>query len=64
MAKPGSRSKPRRGELTRDQVVAAALACLDRHGIEHFSLREVARDLGVYPTAVYWHVPGGRRRTG
>lgn len=52
--------KSRRGDLTREQVAAAALACLDRNGLERFSLREVARDLGVFPTALYWHVPGGR----
>jgi AcrR family transcriptional regulator len=52
--------KSRRGDLTREQVAAASLACLDRKGLERFSLREVARDLGVFPTALYWHVPGGR----
>ena len=52
--------KPRRGDLSRGQVAGAALACLDRKGLEKFSLREVARDLGVFPTAIYWHVPGGR----
>ncbi|SJZ69570.1 transcriptional regulator, TetR family [Enhydrobacter aerosaccus] len=55
-----SKPKSRRGDLTRDQIVTAALACLDRSGLEAFSLREVARELGVFPTALYWHVPGGR----
>jgi len=52
--------KPRRGELTRDRVVATALDCLDRLGLEAFSMREVARAVGVFPTALRWHVPGGR----
>lgn len=56
MPKPNSR----RGDLTREQIVSAALACLDRSGLDDFSLREVARELGVFPTALYWHVPGGR----
>lgn len=55
-----SKPKLRRGDLSRTQVVAVALACLDRGGLANFSLREVARDLGVFPTAIYWHVPGGR----
>jgi len=59
MAKTASR-KPQRGELTREMVVSAALACLDRSGLEGFSLREVARSIGVFPTALRWHVPGGR----
>jgi AcrR family transcriptional regulator len=52
--------QPRRGDLSRAQVIDTALACLDRAGLEAFSLRAVARDLGVFPTAIYWHVPGGR----
>jgi TetR/AcrR family tetracycline transcriptional repressor len=54
------KSNPRRGDITRDQVIEAALACLDRDGLDDFSLRAVARDLGVFPTAIYWHVPDGR----
>jgi TetR/AcrR family tetracycline transcriptional repressor len=26
--------------------------------VEAFSVRDLARTLGVYPTALYWHVPG------
>lgn len=52
--------QPRRGELSRDQIITAALDCLDRSGLEAFSLREVARALNVFPTAVYWHVRDGR----
>ena len=53
-------ARVKRGDLSREQVVEAALQCLDRVGIEGFSLREVARAIGVFPTALYWHVPGGR----
>ena len=50
----------RTAPLNREAIVMAAMARIDADGLEAFSLREVARDLGVYPTALYWHVPGGR----
>ena len=46
--------------LSRESVLAAALALIDQRGVEAFSVRDLARSLGVYPTALYWHVPGGR----
>ncbi|GLS16071.1 TetR family transcriptional regulator [Hydrogenophaga electricum] len=44
--------------LSRDAVLNAALALIDRKGVNAFSVRDLARELGVYPTALYWHVPG------
>lgn len=44
--------------LSTERIVEAALALIDRDGLAAFSLRDVARALGVYPTALYWHVPG------
>jgi len=38
-------------------IVEAALKSIDRDGLESFSLRNLAADLGVYPTAIYWYVP-------
>lgn len=46
--------------LSTERIVGAALACLDEVGFTGFSLRGVARALGVFPAALYWHVPGGR----
>ena len=46
------------GALSKERIVEAALALIDRDGLAAFSLRDVARTLGVYPTALYWHVPG------
>lgn len=43
--------------LNRDRIVDTALALIDREGIAAFNMRELARALGVYPAAVYWHVP-------
>lgn len=46
---------PRAG-LTRDSIAAAALALLDEVGVEGFSMRTLARRLGVDPMAAYRHV--------
>jgi TetR/AcrR family transcriptional regulator, tetracycline repressor protein len=43
--------------LNKKRVVAAALSLIDAQGIEAFSMRGLAQELGVYPTALYWHVP-------
>ena len=42
--------------LTEERIVAAALELIDAAGLSNFSLRDVARSLDVYPTAVYWYV--------
>lgn len=42
---------------TRSHVVAAALRVLDQHGLEHCSMRRVAAELSVQPSALYHHVP-------
>jgi TetR/AcrR family tetracycline transcriptional repressor len=55
-ATPRTASEP--SGLTREAVLAAALAQIDERGVEAFSVRDLARTLGVYPTALYWHVPG------
>src|SRR5258708_852573 len=57
------RGRPERSAknaLDREQIVASALALIDRDGLEGFSLRQLARHLGVFPTALYWHLPGGK----
>ncbi|WP_353474765.1 TetR family transcriptional regulator [Salipiger sp. H15] len=56
-------ARPLRGRaasvgLTRDQVVDAAIAQIDATGLSAFSLRELARSLGVSPAVIYWHVGG------
>lgn len=55
----GATSKPRRGRpprLTRDRIVEAALALVDRGGTDGLTMRALARELGVDPMAVYRHV--------
>lgn len=49
------RRKTAQRSLTREAVIAAALAEIDRTGLEGFSLRNVAKALGVFPAAVTWH---------
>lgn len=51
-----SRSKSG-GSLTRDAIVTAAIEELDSSDIGAFSIRNVAARLGVYPAAIYWHIP-------
>ena len=43
-------------KLSREVVVDAAIDLIERDGLAAFSMRSLARDLGVRPNAVYWHV--------
>jgi AcrR family transcriptional regulator len=43
--------------LSSELIVATALAEIDARGLDQFSVRNVARALEVYPTAIVWHVP-------
>jgi AcrR family transcriptional regulator len=42
--------------VSRDRIVAAARALVESGGLEALSMRKVAADVGVAPTAIYWHV--------
>ncbi len=43
--------------LTRAQIVAAAIALVDRDGLDALSMRRLANELGVGPMTLYYHVP-------
>ena len=45
----------RRPSITREQLVAGALAFVDEHGLDAFTLRALAPTIGVSHTAVYTH---------
>jgi AcrR family transcriptional regulator len=45
-----------RTRLSRPLVLEAALALADEHGLEGFSMRRLAQELGVVPMALYKHV--------
>lgn len=42
---------------SRDDVLAAALDLLQNHGLAELTMRRLAGELGVQPSALYWHVP-------
>lgn len=51
---PRKRNQP---QLTREQIVAAAVRLIDEHGLESHSMRQLGAELGVDPTSVYHYVP-------
>ena len=51
----GARPEPRL-PLTRDRVLATAVALADEGGIASLSMRKLAQELGVVPMALYKHV--------
>jgi AcrR family transcriptional regulator len=57
MAEPTARRGPtRRGTLSRDGIVTAAIALADREGLAHLSMRALAKELGVEAMSLYHHV--------
>ncbi|MFI9639426.1 TetR/AcrR family transcriptional regulator C-terminal domain-containing protein [Micromonospora sp. NPDC051925] len=42
--------------LTRERIVAAAVALLDQQGVDGLTMRRLAERLAVTSTALYWHV--------
>ena len=50
-------SKRPRVPLTRERIVSAALALVDREGISALSMRRLGVELGVDPMAIYYYVP-------
>jgi AcrR family transcriptional regulator len=45
-----------RSSLTRSEIIGAALGYVDEHGLDALSMRALAKEIGVYPTALYWHI--------
>lgn len=56
MTPPDSNRSPRAPRRTKEDVVDAAVALLDRVGLPDLSMRRLAEELGVQPSALYWHV--------
>src|SRR5258707_6748678 len=46
----------KRGEVTADDVVAAAIDIVDRDGVDALTIRRVAEACGLSPMGVYRHV--------
>lgn len=47
-----------RESLSRDRVLAAAVALADANGISALTMRRLAADLGVEAMSLYYHLPG------
>jgi AcrR family transcriptional regulator len=52
----GETGATRRAQLSRQQVIAAAIELADRDGIESISMRRLAQELGVEAMSLYTHV--------
>jgi AcrR family transcriptional regulator len=46
----------KRTPLSREGIVDAAFAVLDREGLDALSMRRLAQQLGTGPASLYWHV--------
>lgn len=47
----------RQRTLSAERIVEAALALIDRDGLDRLSMRRLGTDLGAGATSIYWHVP-------
>ena len=54
----GHKPLPVREPLTRDRIIATALAYCDANGVEALTMRNLAAELGVQPMSLYHHVEG------
>src|SRR5437879_6461600 len=45
-------------KIEQRQIIDAALALLDAQGLEKLNMRSLAERLGVYASALYWHIGG------
>ena len=46
-----------RAPLTKDSVLAAAIALADEHGLDALTMRRLAEQLGVEAMSLYHHIP-------
>ena len=54
----GRRARGTSAGLDRARIAAAAVALVDRDGLERFGVRRLADELGVDPMSIYHHVKG------
>ncbi|MGW4475935.1 TetR family transcriptional regulator [Nonomuraea sp. NPDC004354] len=57
MSAPGQSRGGRPAVLSREKIIAAALAVIDADGLETLSMRKVGERLGVEAMSLYRHVP-------
>jgi len=53
---PERPSRRRRDPISKEAIVAAAIAVLDREGLSALSMRRLAEELGTGAASLYWHV--------
>ncbi len=56
----GRTRKPRRGPLTRKQILDAALVLFSQKGTARASVRDIAQAAGITDAAIYYHFPSKR----
>jgi AcrR family transcriptional regulator len=56
MASDSEQETAKRAPLTRRAVIEGALVLADAEGLAAITIRRLARELGVTPMAIYWHV--------
>ncbi|MEM8924828.1 MAG: TetR/AcrR family transcriptional regulator C-terminal domain-containing protein [Actinomycetota bacterium] len=54
---PASAPKAKRPRLSPERVIEGAVALADRIGMEAFTIRKLADELGTRPMTIYHHVP-------
>jgi AcrR family transcriptional regulator len=53
---PDHPARKRRDPMSRDAIVKAAVALLDREGLDALSMRRLGDELGAGAASLYWHV--------
>jgi len=56
-AEGATADRVRGDSLTHERIVQAALAIVDREGLNALSMRRLAAELGVVPMATYYYIP-------
>ena len=51
----------RRAALSREEIIDAALALIQREGINSVTMRRLADEIGVTPMALYHHIPSKKQ---
>lgn len=58
MSSPGRSSRANRAPLTRQRILDAALAVIDRDGLDGLNMRKLGAEVGVEAMSLYNHVGG------
>ncbi len=56
MPSKSARKPTERPAITEEAIIDAAVRLTQKHGLERWSMRQLAAELGVYTRVIYWHV--------